>query len=424
MSVHLRRRVVALVAVLVAVAAGIPLLTGGSEPVAGPDGAAARATAPAAAPPDRETALLRALAPLLGADGGASRRADAGGGDGAVAGTAARGTLRAGAGSNPAPSATATAARLFVVGFPGTAPDASFFERLRATEWGGVLVTRGNFVDEGQFAALAGEVGAVARAAGRAAPLVAVRQAGGEDSELPGLPPRPAAELRDAAGAGAEARAAGTRLRALGVTMTLAPDADLGAAGGPWDGRAFGAEPGPVAQKVRAALDGYRAARVAAAVGHFPGEGAASADPALGAATVGLGLDELRARDVRPFAAVAGRAPVVQMSGALYAAWDGVTPATMLPEAVRLLRGAGFRGVVLSADLGAASFVSGVTPGEAAVQALRAGCDLLLLPGDADDQEQALRAVVRAIGSGEIPRGRVREALGRVEALRRAYAIE
>jgi beta-N-acetylhexosaminidase len=230
-------------------------------------------------------------------------------------------------------------------------------------------------------------------------------------------------DLRTPADVGREARKAGATLRALGVTMNLAPDGDLGSAGGPWDGRAFDAEPGPVADKLGAALAGYRATKVIAAVGHFPGEGAASGDPAAGAATVGLGLDELRARDVKPFARLAGRIPIVQMSGALYAAWDGVTPATLLPEAVQLLRTTGFRGPILSADLGAASFVSGTTPGDAAVDALNAGCDLLLLPGDARDQEQAVRTVVRAIRRGTVKVERVQQALGRIEALRRAYAI-
>ena len=417
MSVHVRRRLIALV-VLAAIAAGVvPLLTGGTDPALPEAGSSFRE-----APQDRErgTSLLSALAPLLSGEDAATAAA---GGRGGIAG-GSQAPAAHGAGSNLGVPVDRAAARLFMVGFPGTAADAPFFERLRVREWGGIVLRRDNYVDALQLAALTGEAGVVARNAGHVPPIVAARQPGGTDSAFADIPPTDPVELATAGDVGREARKAGATLRALGVTMNMAPDADLGSAGGPWDGRAFDAEPGPVAAKVRAALAAYRATRVIAAVGHFPGEGAASGDPAAGAATVGLGLEELRARDIKPFAQLAGRAPVVQMSGALYAAWDGVTPATLLPEAVQLLRGTGFRGVVLSAELGAVSFASGTTPGDAAVDALNAGCDLLLLSGDARDQEQAVRAVVRAIRRGTVTPARVRQALARIEALRRAYGVK
>jgi len=417
MSVHVRRRLIALV-VLVAIAAGVvPLFTGGSEPTLPEAGSSFRQEPEGR---DRGTSLISALAPLL-TGGGETGSGGARGGN-ASGRSGGNGDAPSRKGSNLGVRVDRAAARLFVVGFPGTTPDAAFFERLRVREWGGILLTQANYVDALQLAALTGEAGVVARNAGHQVPLVAARQAGGADSAFADVPPQDPVDL-DTAAVGEEARMAGATLRALGVTMNLAPDANLGSAGGPWDGRAFGTDPRPVAAKVRAALASYRATKVVASVGHFPGEGAASGDPATGAATVGLGLEELRARDVKPFAQLAGRPPVVQMSGALYAAWDGVTPATLLPEAVQLLRGTGFRGVVLSAELGAASFANGTTPGDAAVDALNAGCDLLLLSGDARDQEQAVRAVVRAIRRGTVKESRVREALARVAALRRTYDI-
>lgn len=421
MSVHVRRRLVALVVLAAIVAGVVPLLTGGGDPAL-PEAGSSFGSAPQDR--DRDTSLLSALAPLLSGDAPGS----ADGAGGTRGGGSTPGSVTAAArgqgGSNLGIPIDRAAARLFMVGFPGTAADAAFFERLRVREWGAVVVSGGNYVDAVQLAALTGEMGVVARNAGHLAPIVAARQPGGEGSAFADVPPADPAGLETAGDVGREARKAGATLRALGVTMNLAPDADLGSAGGAWEGRAFGAEPGPVGAKVRAALDAYRATKVIASVGHFPGEGAASGDPASGAATVGLGLEELRANDLRPFARLAGRAPVVQMSGAIYAAWDGVTPATLLPEAVRLLRGTGYRGVVLSADLGAASFAGGTTPGDAAVDALNAGCDLLLLPGDARDQEQAVRAVVRAIRRGTVKPARVRQALARVEALRRAYGVK
>jgi beta-N-acetylhexosaminidase len=120
---------------------------------------------------------------------------------------------------------------------------------------------------------------------------------------------------------------------------------------------------------------------------------------------------------------VARRAPAIAMSDALYAAWDGVTPATLLPEAVALLRGLGFKGVVVSGNLAAATLATGGTVGDAAVDALKAGCDLLYIPGDAAAQEAAWRAIVSAVHAGHLPLARLREALGRVLALKRDLQV-
>ena len=210
-----------------------------------------------------------------------------------------------------------------------------------------------NFVDQEQFAALTGELAGAAREAGRVLPLTAINQSGGPSSALADLPPRaqPLIGQRGrAALAGSEARATARALTSLGVNMNLAPVADVGTPVGPLQSQVFSDDPEVVTRMVRAAVAGYRRGGVVSAVSHFPGIGAASADPALATATVGLSLEELRQRDLRPFAAVARRVPVVMVSNAVYAAYDGITPAVLLPGVVgQLLRSQlGFRGVVMT----------------------------------------------------------------------------
>lgn len=322
----------------------------------------------------------------------------------------------------PLPPARA-AARLMLVGFVGTEPRAAFFGRLRRLGWGGVVLERGNYVDPAQLAALTGEISLVVRESGAGAPIIAARHDGGADTAFPGLPPAEASATPEPAAARREAVRAGRQLRELGVSMVLAPPASVGTAGGPWEGLAFGDRPAGVAAAVTAAVDGWREGGVAPVPGRFPGEGGATQDPGDGVSSVGLGLSELEAADLVPFARAARRAPAIQMSPALYAAFDGVTPATLLPEAVGRLRALGFRGVVVSADLAVTTLATGGSVAEAAVDALRAGCDLLWVPGDVDAQEEAYRAVVRAIRSGDVPAARVRDALNRVSALKRAFRI-
>jgi beta-N-acetylhexosaminidase len=287
-----------------------------------------------------------------------------------------------------------------------------------------VVLGRPNYTSPTQLTGLIGGI----RGALTTPPLVVARQAGGESNGFPGLPPR-SEPANGATGrpdlVTREAELVARDLRALGVNATLAPLADLADTGGPAVGRAYSADPALVTTLVKAAVVGYRSGGLIAMVGHFPGEGAASQDPTLGAATVGLGLSALEAADMKPFAAVAGLAPVTQLSDALYAAFDGVTPATLLPDAITLLRQRlHFSGVVLSGDLLAVTAATGGSVADAAVRALKAGCDLLFLPGGATDAEAAYNAVLAAIRQGQLDPQAVARSVARVAALKRSYGVK
>lgn len=346
------------------------------------------------------------------------------------------GTERRRSGSDPAPPSEDELERapgdavagLFVVGFRGKLRDTSFFGRLGARPYGGVLLTRSNYDQPQQLSGLTSKIQEVAREAGHPAPLVAAQQEGGDFSAFPNLEPLGQVDVgegnRDQIRA--SARRAAEQLKALGVTLNLGPNADIAVAGGPGQGRAFSDVPSKVTTAIRTTVAAYNRIGVATAVGPFPGHGAASRDPDAGPAPVGLGLDELREADMTPFAAVAsGRnaAPAIQMSNAIYVAYDGVTPATLLPDAVEELRERlGFEGTIVSADLVATTATTGGTVGEAAVEALKAGVDLLVVPGGRAEQEAAYRAVLTAARRGRVPRSRLQQALERTRALRTAAA--
>jgi beta-N-acetylhexosaminidase len=331
----------------------------------------------------------------------------------------------------PAPAAVALAGRLsldqqvaqlFMITVPGTS-----YGGLGGLGWGGVVLGHANFAGDSQVGSLAADVSAGARNAGPVAPLVAATQEGGPDSAIPDLPPESQAAL-GASGQPTTARAqaliAGKRLKALGFNMTLAPLADVDTPSGPLSGRLFSSDPGAVARFSEAAVAGYIAAGIVSAVGHFPGSGGASADPDQMTATVGGSLDALRQRDLVPFAAIASKAPVIVMSNALYAGFDGVTPAGLLGQAVDLLRNDyNFEGVVMSGDLDATLQATGADAGAAAVAALRAGDDLMFVSGTADEQRTAYDAVLAAArGSGAV-RSRVHDALLRVLTLKARYGL-
>jgi beta-N-acetylhexosaminidase len=354
--------------------------------------------------------LLDTLAPVLGA----TQRARGGGSDA------------------PPPSAGeilrspgAAVAGLFMVGFRGTEPRGDFFRRLRARPFGGALLSEHNYDEPSQLAAITARIQEIARDARHPAPIVAAQQQGDEFSAFRNLAPDAQADVgaRSTSEMRASARAAGEQLRALGISMNLAPNADVAVAGGPAQGRSFSDSPSRVARAVKASVAGLRRAGVVAAPGPFPGEGAASQDPSTGPAPVGVGLEALREGDMKPFAAVASgpdAAPAMQMSNAIYVAFDSVTPATLLPEAVDELRGRlKFKGTIVSADLVATTATTGGSVGEAAVAALKAGVDMLLVPGGRAQQDEAYRAVVAAVASRALSAERVSAALKRIAELRR-----
>ena len=360
---------------------------------------------------ERGLSLLDALAPLLGEQ--------------ARSGPPVARSIRDLAARLPL---TRQVAQLFAVGFEGRAPNARFFDRLVVRDWGGVVLDQRNYGGEPQqLVDLAGEVSVVARRARHVPPLVAAAQVGGEASAFPNLPPPAPAQVAGTltpAQAASQARRAGAQLRLLGFNMTLAPVADVAIGGGPLAYRSYSDDSAVVVRYVRAATDGYRRARLISAVGYFPGEGTASQDPAEGVATVGLSLSQLQARDLRPFRAVAARVPVVVLSNAVYAAFDGVTPATVSPEAVRLLRdGYRFPGVVMTVDLTTTAANTGATVSQVAVDALKAGADLLYVSAGADEQEAAFRAVVGAVRRGDLPRARIQASLQRLLELKRRYRL-
>jgi beta-N-acetylhexosaminidase len=319
-------------------------------------------------------------------------------------------------------------AQLFALGFEGTDASADIVGRLRRLDLGALVVARQNYTDEAQLAALTGTFRTTARSARHFPPFVLTSQEGGALNSLPGLPPSaPPADLASAAQAGAEALASGRALRGLGVTGVLGPVVDVGLGSGSALGeRVYSDDPEEVAAYARRSVEAYRTARVFSSAAHLPGLGAADQATQDGPATVGLELDQLRERDLLPFAAAIGAGvPGVTLAHALYPFSDFTVPASLSPVvATRLLRDElGFEGVALTDDLADPAITALYTVPDAAVEALRAGADMLVISGPAGDQQAAYVAVLQAVRSGRISRARLDRAVGRILSVKRDYGL-
>ncbi|HEY4152235.1 MAG TPA: beta-N-acetylhexosaminidase [Pseudolysinimonas sp.] len=220
----------------------------------------------------------------------------------------------------------------------------------------------------------------------------------------------------------------GRQLRAVGVTLNFAPDADINSSDeNPVIGtRSFGADPHLVARHTSAWIEGLQSTGVAASAKHFPGHGDTATDSHLALPVVDLPVDVLKARELVPFAAaIAAGTATIMTSHILLPQLDAV-PATFSTRILGdLLRGEyGFTGVIVSdaLDMRGASGTTGIP--DAAARALAAGCDLLCIgTANTDDQLSEIEAAVAAaLSDGRLDPVRLDDAVSRVAALATAGA--
>ncbi|MGW4461702.1 glycoside hydrolase family 3 protein [Micromonospora sp. NPDC004704] len=212
--------------------------------------------------------------------------------------------------------------------------------------------------------------------------------------------------------------AAGTELAALGINVDFAPDADvLGAHSAVIGSRSFGDDPKVTGEQVAAAVRGLQGAGVAATLKHFPGHGHTAADSHDDLPQLTQDRAALDKGDLPPFTTGIAAGAGLVMSGHLdVRAIDPGVPATFSHKVLTdLLRGQlGFKGVVVTDGMNMAPAMR-YPPGEAAVRAINAGNDLLLMPPNLTQAYDGLLAGVR---DGTLPRTRLVEAVTRVLTLK------
>ncbi len=198
--------------------------------------------------------------------------------------------------------------------------------------------------------------------------------------------------------------------RAMGVHWIFAPDADVN--NNPDNPiiniRSFGEDPQQVAAFVRAFIEGAHsdpANRVLVTVKHFPGHGDTAVDSHIGLGVIEAARERIEQVELVPFRAAieAGVDAVMTAHLAVPALEPERIPATVSRQILTdLLRtGLGFRGIITTDAMDMQGLTQMFPPGEAAVRALEAGNDLLLIP---QDPRAAVRAVLEALRSRRLDR--------------------
>jgi beta-N-acetylhexosaminidase len=294
--------------------------------------------------------------------------------------------------------------QILIGGFYGTELPASYASSLRAGERGGAVLFKRNLTgDIADVGRLNASIAAVS--AEELPPLVAVDQEGGRVARLsaPVLTLPPMRALGDHGNVDLirrAARALAGQLGALGFSMDFAPVLDVNTCEqNPIIGdRAFGSDARLVMRTAVAFIQGLQDGGVLACGKHFPGHGDTSKDSHVDLPVVALDRARLEQVELLPFRAAAGAGIAALMTAhVVYEALDKAAPATMSRAVCgSLLRAElGFGGMLISDDLEMKAISDRYGIEDAAVEAVWAGCDALLVCSDEALQGRAHEALVR-----------------------------
>ncbi|MEA2034153.1 MAG: beta-N-acetylhexosaminidase [Euryarchaeota archaeon] len=217
----------------------------------------------------------------------------------------------------------------------------------------------------------------------------------------------------------------GRELFRLGVNMNLAPVLDLySPAGSSATGlRSLGSRPDRVAALGASLIRGMGDKGLIATAKHFPGKGRARVDSHRRLPVITATRSEMRARELIPFqAAISAGVKAIMTSHAAYPAWDGgkIQPATFSKAILTnlLRKRLGYKGLIITDDLGMGAVRSQLSPEEGALRALRAGADLLLYCHSHRGQKRLFNTLSAATRKDHRLRRRVEESAARIRRIK------
>jgi len=327
-------------------------------------------------------------------------------------------------------------AQMFVVSFFGE--ELNFAARDLLSEWqpGAVVLLPSNLDTPAQITRLTNSIQQTLIDHGAPPAFIAVDQEGGIIARLdegftqwavPSL--LTATQNPDLAYQFGEALA--EELLAVGINMNFAPVADLQTnLDNPIIGRrSFGNDPEMVSPIIAAVIAGMQDSGVMATVKHFPGHGDTGADSHLELPVLDFTEDDLFARELIPFQAAMDANTGAVMVAHIYfpQIMDTNSPASLSSNIIQdLLRDEmGYDGIVITDALDMDAIDTVYSPSDAAIAAIQAGNDLILIGAhiSPENQIEAMQAVVDAVNSGQISESRIDESVRRILAAKERFNL-
>jgi beta-N-acetylhexosaminidase len=333
-------------------------------------------------------------------------------------------------------------AQLIFISFHGTAPNSrsreyrKFMAQIRDIKVGGLILvnwSNGRAIQKAEPYAVAAFLNRMQRLA-KTPLMVSGDFERGASMRVDGTTVFPHAMAFGATGNPAYSRYEGEvtarEARALGVHWIYYPVADVN--NNPDNPiiniRSFGENPEAVAAQVKAFIEGAHADRknyVLATVKHFPGHGDTAVDSHMNMPTITVDRERLDKVELVPFKAAiaAGVDSVMTAHIAVPALSPPDIPSTLSSAILTdlLKKDLGFKGIVVTDALEMAGIVKTFSTGDAAVRALEAGADVLLMPTDPD---AVVKAVTAAVQSGRLTRQRIQESVVKVLAAKEKVGLD
>lgn len=326
--------------------------------------------------------------------------------------------------------------QVFVIGFPETNPEGAN-KLIRKLMPGGIIYFARNCGTVEEVASLSAQLQDWARDSGAGIPLfVAADQEGGivarltqDIAVMPGPMSLSAAVLNgDAHLIEKASQAMAIQLRSAGINVNLAPVLDVNDnPDNPVIGiRSFGEDPGLVSKFGVLAAKGFRQGGVIAVGKHFPGHGNTSVDSHLALPVLPHSMERLDSCELVPFKnAINQDIPAIMSAHIVFQAIDSQKPATLSSAVLNgLLRETlGFQGLIMTDCLEMNAIAKHPGTARGAVEAFKAGCDLLLISHTGKLQEQAWLALLEAVKSGEVSEDRLNNSVKRILNFKEMFQI-
>ncbi len=218
----------------------------------------------------------------------------------------------------------------------------------------------------------------------------------------------------------------GLDLKALGFNINFAPVADVRRQEkGIMGNRSYSSNPEVAAQMTAAAVRGFRRAGIIPVLKHFPGHGNVSGDSHKGYTRSLSSLEELRTVDFLPFRrGIAAGAPMIMMGHISTPVLDKEGSPASLSRKIQkdiLRKELNFKGLIISDAMDMGAISQHKNSAEAALEALMAGTDIILMP---ENPREAQKAILKAIHQGKISIPRIDHSLSRILSLKMSLSAK
>ena len=218
------------------------------------------------------------------------------------------------------------------------------------------------------------------------------------------------------------------QIKSLGFNMDFAPVLDINSnPNNPVIGdRSFSSDEKIVSELGIQTMKGIQSENILSVVKHFPGHGDTDVDSHLGLPLVNKDIDELMELELLPFKkAIDNGADTVMVAHILYDKIDPQYPATLSRPIIQgiLREQLGFNGLIITDDMTMGAIMENYDIGEAAIQSVKAGSDIVLVCHEYENEVKVLNALKNAVENGEISEDRIDQSLYRILKIKKDYGL-